>query len=407
MCQLTLIDFSSQRIAKHTIKHLSVLNHLGVGTGSNHDGFGCMLFSNGVITKSEKSSYLWWWEDGNKFLEENRNVNGIYHVRAASISNSTTKNKKEYSHPFELGNLVLAHNGTLDFIRYGAPDTDEIEPLINIKDKDFIDSQEFLIALNYLMGNSLLTANHIKTAMKNFYGVFAFLIYDKRQPKDVFVVRSSGKKLFKLEIKIEDKPWGILINTGEFELEYISDVILSLCEVAGIKNIDFIKTEVPKESIHLYKIGSFVLNTKLDKIEETTRVYKTPASSSRSQMVPYSGSPSNNYSAYKKNESYIEELVAFMKSSLFTLSEFNLLAELIYGKTIYVFEKSDMKEFSELLGMYKKVLNGGRKKAWRDILGSLNKKSGAEFYKKTGIEFPWFLNSKKELQKARNKWLAH
>jgi len=46
MCQLTLIEFKDQRLAKLIIRPLTEINTVGISTFANNDGFGYVCFSN-------------------------------------------------------------------------------------------------------------------------------------------------------------------------------------------------------------------------------------------------------------------------------------------------------------------------------------------------------------------------
>ena len=117
MCQLTLIDIMPEtKLAKATIRSLTEINSVGIlkySPQNNEDGFGYMTFSKApFITKSEKCAIEWWAENQDEFQRTVRNANGIYHVRSAS-KNIRTLYQKD-AHPFNVGNIILAHNGTLD-----------------------------------------------------------------------------------------------------------------------------------------------------------------------------------------------------------------------------------------------------------------------------------------------------
>src|SRR3990167_4658925 len=61
MCQLTLIEFKDQRLAKLIIRPLTEINTVGISTFANNDGFGYVCFSNlDNIIKTKESAQNWW-----------------------------------------------------------------------------------------------------------------------------------------------------------------------------------------------------------------------------------------------------------------------------------------------------------------------------------------------------------
>jgi len=381
MCQLTLLELSDQKIARNIIRPLIEINTLGIGLGpSNHDGFGYMTFAQiGEVYKSKDSGEIWWNSHDKEFRKKHRNVNGIYHVRAASTN--LKKIEDEFAHPFKLNNLILTHNGTIHFRSHSAPDKD----LIGDLPKDITDSQEFLYVLELLSLGRPLTPDIINRAIKNFRGLFVFMIWDKLQPKKVFIVRGEDRFLHKSEFYIDEKePVGILLNTMKWELRHISRQICYMANALG-QNMTYKFEELDKFSIYEYKLGSFHLGNPIAKVDKVTIIQQSwPAANT---VV---GFLSGNTPGWIEAEIHANNL------SL-TYVELLVLSELLFGKTFLLFDKEEMEYFAEALTEFDEKHNHkGRLKLWNKIKNKTDA-SPIELYKTLDLEFPYFFNSKSSM----------
>jgi predicted glutamine amidotransferase len=387
MCQLTLLDISDQKLARALIRPLTELNTLGVEGTANNDGFGYMTFAKaGEVFKSKDSAQEWWPENQKEFNKRHRNINGIYHVRAASYTNKKYI-EDQFSHPFNLGNIVLAHNGTLTYQKNG-PDKDKLKAIPD----DLIDTQEFVFALEVLRKNDeVLTADHINKTLKNFTGVFAFLMWDKLQPKKIFIVRDDIKTLFKMQLFNDGKPFGIIVNTKEWELEYIVNIIGSIGKLLG-HNLTYTIEKLTDMSIFEYKMGSYEIGEKIGTIVKPTFVMGQ--TNNRARTTPYT---------WQDDRPYLNVTEHMLKLQL-TYTEILVMSEVIFNKSILVFDKDEMDEFAEILEeLEKKHNHRNRMKAWANLRKKTPKIDRMDLYEKFDLEFPFFFNSKSHLKKAEKR----
>src|SRR3990167_4002137 len=82
MCQLTLIEFKDQRLAKLIIRPLTEINTVGISTFANNDGFGYVCFSNlDNIIKTKESAQNWWTDNKTQLLKHNKNIKKNYNTK--------------------------------------------------------------------------------------------------------------------------------------------------------------------------------------------------------------------------------------------------------------------------------------------------------------------------------------
>jgi predicted glutamine amidotransferase len=190
-------------------------NQLVVNTRVTHqDGMGVAYFDkkyNGFFirgtTPPSKNDKLW-----QEYIEELDSVRYpvIAHVRRASTY--TTDKQESHLHPFydaDTG-IVLAHNGTLEFLdEERRKKTEEEFP-------NMIDSQVFFqILLEEFKKNGELKKDErivksLQDAMSQFYGKFAFLL---RLGKTYYVIRGESASLYKATIYDGEDRVGFVINT--------------------------------------------------------------------------------------------------------------------------------------------------------------------------------------------------
>lgn len=201
MCQLTFTNLHNQELNRYYVLSQSLINTLT----DHQDGFG-------YFTKDKDNNpFLWKMKTaptnctnlGQHLIEINKNP-VLSHVRKATFTNGFKVIGIEQSHPFETDNLVLAHNGMLELR--------EESEFIKNDWNDKIDSQIFLHVLDHyhtLYEGDMVSA--LQMAYTNFYGKFAFLIYDKRL--DLYYIARGNAKLFTKEIKRDGKRIGFVVNT--------------------------------------------------------------------------------------------------------------------------------------------------------------------------------------------------
>lgn len=182
----------------------------------------------------------------------------IAHVRKASTR--VKEVKTEHAHPFRQKNknIILAHNGTLEFKDPSR------EKQIEKEFPDMIDSQIFLevLAKNYTKGE--MFESLVKT-MKLFKGKFAFLIYEGQTGK-YFVVRGKAT-LFKAEVFLNEKNIGYVINTSKDDLELALHLTAQAWPLNKTTKLTYGKAEPLKEET-IYIVGKNTV-TPCGEIKET------------------------------------------------------------------------------------------------------------------------------------------
>lgn len=404
MCQLTLFDIDSKtNFSKTLIRPLTELNILGINAGASHDGFGYMLFENpGKIEKVGQVATTYWKEHFDTFFNSVESANGIYHVRLASGLGNNKKVADENAHPFIHGNIVMAHNGTLrEKINYFLDD--EQQKIKQAFDFSWIDSEEFCFALNEICGDELLTAEHIKQAYDLFTGVFAFLIYDIRQPEKVFVVRGKTKKLHSLTIYDEDTPIGLILNTGLWELAYIGKLIKYTLNTHLEKNLRVGVSELKEESIYEYNIGSYSLDDPVEEIKETeAKDFVKPANKSVQPVYGWNRHNDFDRSGNESKVNYSSEVFGKIGELAihlnFSMKELWILSEFVMDKNLTVFTLNDAEVFLEFLELIKKEKGySGRIKRWVKAKNDLAV-GALTIYKLSEISFPFILSTNSEIE---------
>lgn len=170
MCNITFVDCDPAVITARDIRTLTTINSL-LG---NIDGFGYYLFKPDKLIKTREEAAIYWRSNYSTFENENDSYNGIYHVRKAS-SNLIPKDGSQ-SHPFDYNDIIVAHNGFLNF-RYTHIDSDKYEKLLR---GEIIDSQKFAIVLSTICEKGKITFDNIKDALNIFGGAYALAIKVKR-----------------------------------------------------------------------------------------------------------------------------------------------------------------------------------------------------------------------------------
>lgn len=151
----------------------------------------------------------------------------IGHVRASTVGGNVTKN----AHPFHIGNVIMAHNGTL--IEFTA-----LSKELGMKIRDWdVDSQILAYGLNKFSGFEVLNM---------FLGAAALLWVDKRRPGRLLAYRNKERPLYRGK-----REEGMYISSIEESLEAIGcDNIKEFTEnnVYSINNgkVEFLSKTHPK-----------------------------------------------------------------------------------------------------------------------------------------------------------------
>jgi predicted glutamine amidotransferase len=388
---------NNYKLGKATIRSLIELNSVGIVKASvqeNLDGFGFMTFAKAPkIIKTNDSAIEWFSENEKEFQTSVKNPNGIYHVRAASVNTRTLWDKD--AHPFNHGDIILAHNGTMQE-DFALEENDELQKLFEVEkdEDDMIDSERFCVVLNHVLNGEKLTSQHIIDAYEYFHGAFAFLIYDLKQSNKVFVVRGNTRSLFKAEIYANSEHTeriGLVINTSQFELLYWARMLKMFAKEMHGLNLAIGVSKLEEESIYEYKIGSYELGKPVAEIEETSKPYKTVVHNRN-----YSQNNAWNRSHNRMIDIY-EEIYDLSAVLGLTLRDLMMMSEIIFGKCLMILEEKELEFFVPVLDRLQSYNHKGRRKAWSKFLSD-NNIDTLTGYKFSDIPFPYFLASKSTIQ---------
>src|SRR3990167_3440832 len=331
MCQLTLIEFKDQRLAKLIIRPLTEINTVGISTFANNDGFGYVCFSNlDNIIKTKESAQNWWTDNKTQLLKPNKNINGLYHVRACSPGQP--KDQDIHSHPIENKNLIQIHNGTLEIYKHRKENKD-LEPLIKFNSTD---SANFLNTLEYYVEqNPPLSTKHILKTLDHWNGTYALMIIDKRLKNEIFIIKDDIKTLNSCTFYIQQEPIGIIINTGDFEINYIANIIESFLNLADNIKVTFNIEKIENLTISNYKLGSYTFPQIIEKIPiKVEKIVHNPISF-------YKSKTHNNYAP----------LVNLLTKLNISYNELQIISEVCLNKNIFILNDSDIQKLTQLEGL--------------------------------------------------------
>lgn len=411
MCQLTLIDIKPEtKLAKATIRSLTEINSVGIikeSPQANEDGFGYMTFSKApYISKSNKCAIDWWTENQDEFQKTVRNANGIYHVRSAS-RNIRTLHQKD-AHPFNVGNVTVIHNGTLEETKE-LKDDKKLQKLFPVTKDDknvvipMIDSEKYARILAHVVGdNNRLKPEDLVNAMSYFTGSFALIVHDIKQPSKVFIARGKTKKLHQAIIYNGDEKIGLILNTGEWELFHWARIVKMIAkEYLGIK-LKILVEELDEDSIYVYRIGSYKKLETCHEIKENRVIYRHVQ---RADTIPASQAgfrgPHHHHTSHTDIPAW--KCVADLAMELnLSLRELMIISEITLGQCVHTLTPEKMDILLQILEELKNYDFGGRYKLWNKWLIEAEI-SSLYGYKVSGLDFPFMLTAKKGIKSKIKK----
>ena len=335
MCQLSYVDFRKDVFLSPMIVKWLITSNCIEGP---RDGFGFFLESSKKLYKTKESATGWFLNNYIEFFGRLRNTNGLYHVRRASTLVKDIKD--EHAHPFKLGNLIVAHNGTLEF--QATP----VDPFITSKlfSEDMIDSQKFAIVLDYYYhkNKNILNDDVIKSAISEFTGSYAFLIRDI-STSNLFVVKDNTKDLHIAEFSMDGEPVGLIINTRYYMLDLMSEIILDTTAKLAC-NI----STVAAESINNYQLGDYSSFKKTNEIKVPLRRYKP-----FTQVVRDAVTDPVKLGAHTK--SVMDTFFDDAMDCFLTLEDLFILYELKFGKSVLHMADADFTVFREVINKIKQI----------------------------------------------------
>jgi len=378
MCIITLLDTKPNIILAKDIKLLTISNSL-LG---NFDGFGYYLFKDNLLNKSKDEACNFWRENFSKFNGIVKSINGIYHVRKASNTTYVNPNMintsitDEKAHPFIYNDIVVAHNGYLNF-RYTHIDSDKYEQDIK---GDIIDSQKFAIVLSKHCETGKVTFDNIKDSLNMFGGAYALAIKGK---KDNFcwLVRGKDRTLYIMNIIDEKKQnVGIVINTTTFSQYLLGEMLLDY-------GLDYSIKELKENTAYKYKLGSYAI----EEIGEIKQDSIFTSKVTRATVVTH------HYPAETTKTIYTD-ILEYMYDMNILMSDLVILSELIFEKPLFILEIEEFNMFKLILEKLKDECHNSRKMLWKDITKTNGGTSIYKLYTSLAIQYPYFLNTKEELR---------
>lgn len=408
MCQLTFADFNEKY--KGLSKYIPILVLLN-SLDNNPDGYGMNLNKEStIVRKTGKHAVEFLLSEGFDSLLKDVGSDdfcGIHHVRLAS-SMKKLENTDKTSHPFIEDRLVLAHNGTLNK-NYSKYPVDLYVP------KDTIDSENFLLTLEYFLGDGELTTEVINNALDCFWGTFALLIRDMKDENNLHIVRGEAKTLHLMKVKLGEDVIGIVINTKKDMLlmwSWIVDYIQDL-------DLEFEIIALEDNSHLLYKIGSLEDPVKMGKVNEqktaTSGVVTYSArrgtnhnvlSNTTQSQFQYSHQyfdSDTEYGVLSKDREYYKDTYTGLSGLLFTdftLYEVQVISEVLFGKNIYLISENQMRilvsALYSLSDMSIEKIN-----LWRSVLATASL-TIPSIYNKHNLNFPYTFDSLYDIQQIKD-----
>lgn len=192
------------------------------------DATGIFTPSMGIIKDVKKPQEFFKDESNINSLEENDNIL-MGHVRAATVGDKTDKSS---AHPWDFGDIVMMHNGTLKEASYR-----DLAVKYELKDEDWkVDSQVLGMAIQ-----KNFQSNEPFKVLSEYTGAAAVIIYHKKR-ESLFVYRDEERTL----------SYGYL-NDSDMYISSESD-ILEIIGCTGIKSFDPFKVHEIKDGKILSKM---------------------------------------------------------------------------------------------------------------------------------------------------------
>ena len=385
MCQLCFINLNNKVLNK-AWAYASIYAN---SKKTHEDGFGISSGEN--IYKHENSAWnLTNWTEHIKFIT-NKPV--MTHVRKASfVKGNKLVDDAKYNHPFRTKSLILMHNGTL--LKKDA------EKFPNYKLDKMVDSEVFLRVLSNIYnknGHNLQPA--LQRTMEDFYGKFAFIIYEIIKDKYT-IVRGKTALLhyLPLNIKKDDEiiPTGFVVNTekeGLYDSLCIATNFLINSNNVQINWEDENKEEV-LEAESIYEIEKLKVNKVGELKENSEPVITTTWAKSNLNNRDYT-----TQSFSTEDLRIARELFAFKNKWRISLEYLDLLFYHTFGTGLLC---SNQEEYTIFVNRIIPSLNKFAKKeedflikVWKEIR---EEKGVGDVYltKKFKIPFPYFVVNKAE-----------
>ena len=361
MCQLTLINFHNKSI---NIKQ--AFNQAYINTEiRNRDGFGVWQDKriNRVVTYPAQTDYFG--EVITKVIVDDAPI--LMHCRAASMLYTKKELNMVDTHPFEGENIILAHNGTLEYE--------------DIKDHpeytDMIDSEIFMMELDKVW-NSDDPVKSLNDTMLHFTGKFAFLITDKKNGK-LYVVRGLSADLcISYLLGKDDVRLGYIVNTEEVSLKESMKRLTSELVLSGKRYRYVVPKELEKETIYEATEDDVV---EIGKIKQRTKPVAVTIYSSGVTIV-------GNTLWDKLGREYLYLGIS--------IPELDKMFYYLFHKGITSVSYNEISSFlTDVCPVLDKYTSTAKEKIWHQITKQIGIDKAYEL-----VEFPFIVNDTNYLQKV-------
>jgi len=361
MCELTFADLGE--LNKQYILHQTIIN----ARNNNNDGVG--MIQDGMYWKSKHSAQAL--VDYGSFIKKEVDTSPVaFHVRYAT---NKKLNEDCNSHPFPTDYLIVMHNGKLQR-KDGKPIP-----------ADKVDSEVFAECLNAKIVESpdISIVDLLNDVMKDWFGKFAFIIYDLRD-SNYYIVRGWTANLHWSTINGK-----LVVNTVKADLEKAMHDFRMSYQLQTGKDLKLgeIK-ELETETIYKFDPKKGVL-TKIGELEEN----RAPLRTTRTQNT-YSGVQTldalTNYGNQNRDPMF-KQIHNWMTYNGVTLPDLNEISLVVMGCSLLELTTEDIDVF------YSNVLRALEKKVFDDtfeVWKAIRKIYRCAWaYEQEGFVFPWMLNS--------------
>jgi len=394
MCMLTVLIPRAELDPKLYISLLGFVLRENA-SASNKDGTGVSV-RNGFIKWNSPAEDVIFSNDYTGWLMENfEQKQPVFgHVRAVS----TGRKAKDGAHPFSVGNLLMAHNGTIS--NYHELLKKLPEGLID--DDDPVDSHVLTAALAVECAGKAMTFDAIKEVLGSVYGSYALLAYDEVSSKS-WVIRGSNS------LAMVDFGDFAIINTAEYKVKTVAKELGGLFEfLFNYKIPDYTVTQLSTHTAFIIEDGK--LETVGDLPKELT--YTRQVSNGRPSMNMVIGANRLGPLFEEGEEKDISDAIRWINvlSRVLdlegvTLSDLEIISDLAFDQKWYQLEFDTLLQIGlALTRTHQLYADEDKTKEWaviQDILGE-----GAYFIlgKDHNIEVPWYLNDYKTLKAIRDEY---
>jgi len=392
MCKMTFVNDLTGIITPDIVRRITSTNAIF----ENEDGFGYFLFDINFLSKSHLEGRDFWRNSYQEYVSKHT-VNGLYHARKASTIYNARPESSEDSHPFEVGNIVLTHNGTLN-PRYTHKYYDVYRDILG--NVAHTDSRRVAEIINKFSEETPLTQEDgidvLQRATNMFSGAFCFFVHDKRVPNLCWVIRGKDRTLFKLDFEIKGIP-GTVINTENRALLLLLEDIVY--KVDGKRNNVHMKEfkEIPPNTTLCID-----LNNNACEVYDNIIVQDSAFPREEVKVIPAHTTSVNKVDSTSQSLSILEKVVYTAFELGLSYTELCVIFEMSCASNIFCADDKDLESLFDVLLKFKSSMSSHKLGIWRSIVTINSKLSILDIYDKFDLEFPWMLNSKKILKYARN-----